>query len=403
MKLYGKTLPEIFSMLPWAYKAVVVMGSAFFLFAVPYSLHFFLTLGIVADKVEPIAFPGLAQNARGMLDPSVASDGTTAIMAHTTTSIVTINEKPHLAAEISLERATAPCRSWMAISGAGFPAKEDADVPGMFKGDPPLNRGIWRYETPSIVYDPDDRGKEWKLFAYRYFWNGDEKTARYYSLIVAKTANRPDSNWSDERWVFAPNAKWPPEPFAGLSEHRLSELSPDLADVVFYARPSVVYLPKQKTLFMSLSAFTTTSSLPDRIILLASVDHGANWSYRGVVMRASEVPKMGNYTNSSGGSLLLYQDQLYLAAVFGNTVADGLGTSLIPFDDVLNAKLKRDATTGLPVIVNHLPRNSMQPSKIGGGFAAYTDMCRTGMMISEYSDIRNSFQIFKTYKKPLDK
>jgi hypothetical protein len=403
MKIYGKSLTEIFSMLPWAYKAVVVMGTAFFLFAVPYSLHFFLTLGMVSDKVEPIAFPGLAQNTRGMLDPSVASDGKVAVMAHTTTSLININGAPQLSAEINLERATAPCRSWMTISGAGFAAKEDADVPGMFKGDPPLNRGVWRYETPAIVYDPDDPGREWKLFAYRYFWNGDEKTARYYSMIVSRTASRPDSNWSEEKWVFAPNTQWPPEPFASLAEHRLSEISPELADVVFYARPSVVYVAKQKTLFMTLSAFTTASSLPDRIIMLASIDHGANWSYRGVVMRASDVPKMGNYTNSTGGNLLMFNDQMYLALVLGNTVADGLGTTIIPFEDVLNAKLKRDEKTGAPVIVNHLPRNSMQPSKIGGGFAAYTDMCRTGMMISEYSDIRSSFQIFKTYKKPLDK
>lgn len=403
MKVYGKTLPEIFAMLPWAYKAVVVMGTAFFLFAVPYSLHFFLTLGMVADKVEPIAFPGLPQNTRGMLDPSVASDGKTAIMAHTTTSIMDINGTPQLSAEVSLERATAPCRSWMMISGAGFQAQPDSEVPSPVKGEPPLNPGVWRYETPAIVYDPDDPGREWKLYAYKYFWNGDEKVARIYSMIAVKTASRPDGNWDKEDWLFTANPNWPPEPFSGLAKHHLSTLSPELADVVFYARPSVVYVKQAKALFMSLSAFTSGSSLPDRIVLLASIDHGNTWSYRGVLMRATDVPKMGNYTNSTGGTLLLYNDQLYLSLVLGNNVADGLGTFLVPFEDPLHAKLKRDEKTGAPLVVNHLPRNSMQPSKIGGGFAAYTDMCRTGMMISEYSDIRSSFQIFKTYKKPLDK
>ncbi|HYD19279.1 MAG TPA: hypothetical protein VEF76_12455 [Patescibacteria group bacterium] len=401
MKIYGKTIPEIFQMLPWPYKAVVVLGTAFFLFAVPYSLHFFLTLGVVTEKVEPIAFPGLGGNVRGMLDPAVASDGKQAIMAHTTTTAVDFGSGPQFSAEVNLERASAPCRAWMTISGVGLRARDDDQVPDPIDPRKSLPRGIWRAETPAIVYDPDDPGRQWKLYGYRYFWNGDEQTARIYGAIVQATAPKPEGPWTDENWLFTARPDLPPEPYSGFPRYHLSTLSPELADVIFYARPSVVYF--RKTLFMTLSAFVMGSRTPDRVILLSSTDHGNSWAYRGTVLRGADAPKMGSYEHVTGASLLLYENKLYLAAVLGNKTADGLGTFLIPFANEITAQLARDEKTGAPVIANHFPRNSLQPSALGGGFAAYTDLCRTGMMIGEYSDIRQSFQIFKTYKKPLDK
>jgi hypothetical protein len=40
---------------------------------------------------------------------------------------------------------------------------------------------------------------------------------------------------------------------------------------------------------------------------------------------------------------------------------------------------------------------------MGGGFAAYTDSCPFGMLTGEQTSGASSFQIFKTYKKPVMK
>jgi hypothetical protein len=286
----------------------------------------------------------------------------------------------------------------------------------MGPGGEPLDPGIWRAETPGIVYVPDDKGHEWKLYAYKYYWTGSEQLARYYGFIVEKNAPGPYGPWTEERRLFSAGPvqfgqgtvrNQPPEPYGSMVDYKLNTFSPDLKDVYFYSRPSLQYVPKYKFLFMTLSAFKVPSSTnpqksPDRIVMLKSLDHGRSWSYAGTPLRVEDVPKMGSFTKIGGATLIQYEDRLYLAAVLGSKDADALGTFLIPIDNPVKGELRRDAKTGAPVVVKHHARNSIQPSKIGGGYATYNDACKTGMMISEYSDLRASFQIFKTYKKPLE-
>lgn len=401
MRIYGKTLPEIFQMLPWPYKIVVTLGTAFFLFAVPYSLNTFINLGIASDKVEPLEFPGLDRTVRGKLDPSLASDGkNNVLLAHTSISAVEIEGQTLYSTSINLERSKPPCRNWTTLP-SGYPAQQFETVgpDGVNPLEPP---GVWVAETPSVVYDPDDRGREWKLYVYEYFWNGNEEFARLYGFIGVKTASSPDGPWTDKEWLFAPTAQQPPPPYNALVRQHLNPLSAELADVYFYARPSVVSY--KKMLFMTLSAFSRTSKSPDRAVLLASTDHGKTWGYRGTILRASDLDKMGGYTRFGGGSLVVYQDRVYFAAVLGNDKVDALGTFMLPFENpngLIEAKLQRDAKTGAPAIANWVKRHSLQPSALGGGFAAYSGDCGTGMLVSEFSGITNSFQIFKTYKKPL--
>lgn len=409
MRIYGKTLTEIFRLLPLAYKSVVVLGTAFVIFAVPYSLNFFMNMGLQIERVEPLNFPGLGNAPGGVTDPAIASDGTDALLVHS--AIIKVpsetGKPPTTALEVTMQKTRGPgCRSWQHLPG-GFPIIQDHAV---FPDGSPIGAepGIWRVETPAVVYDPDDPVAKWKIYAYRYYWNGNENLARFYGVITEKHTAALDQVWSKEQYVFSAGPiifngekrQQPPEPYAsypGLIQ--LNTLSPELADVYFYSRPSVTYAGK--FLFMTLSAFTTARKTPDRVVMLYSIDHGKTWKYAGTPFRHDDLAKMGDFLHLGGATLLQYEGKIYLAGVFGDKTADGLGTFLMPFASPSKGLLVRDEKTGAPVVAYHHPRNSVQPSRVGGGFAAYTDACKIGMIMSEYSDIRESFQIFKTYKKPI--
>ena len=400
MQVHGKSLTEIFGLLPFAYKMVVIIGTCFFLFAMPYSLHFFFTASIIKQVVEPLKFPLLEQNI-GVLDPAIATDGEQVIMAHTMVGANVIDNQKRIAPQVVLERSTPGCRTWVTVSSAGFePRQEPTYYPDAVTQ---LDAGTWVAETPAIVYDPEDKGREWKIFAYRYYWTGNHDNtigiAKYYNYIAMRTASQPQGPWSPEEWLFSPNNQRPPVPYDQFVSHHLNDLNPALSDIYFYSRPSVVSL--KGALFMSLSAFKNQNDqLPDRIVLLASADHGKNWSYIGTPLSLADAKLVGDYNKLAGASLIVRDGQLILAAVFGDKTSEGEGTFLINFADPVKGLLERDGKTGAPVVFRHLERNSVALSPTGGGFAAYAPICKQGLFVSEFSEVTKSFQIFKTWKQP---
>lgn len=395
MIIYGKTLPEIFKLLPIPYKIVVIAGTAFFLFALPYSLHFFFTAGRTTTQVEPVQFTTLDANL-GVLDPAMADNGQDILMAHTVLKTVMFNNAKQWAPEVVLERSTKGCRAWSQVANAGFPARQE-EVMGP-DGLTPLDAGVWASETPALVYDPDDKGHEWKSFAYKYYWTGSEGIARLYSFIATRSSPDVQNGWSPEEWLFSASAANPPEPYSKLVRYHLNDFNPELRGLYFYSRPSVIYAGG--TLFMSLSAFTADRRTPNRVILLASTDHGKSWQYLGTPLRESDVATMGAYTTLGGATLLQKDGKILFSAVLGDAHTEGLGVFLMEFEDITKGLLKRDAKTGAPAIAKYYPRNSVSESHTGGGYAAYDALCPQGLFVSEFSEIRKSFQIFKSFKSP---
>ena len=397
MQIYGKTLPEIFKLLPFPYKVVVIAGTAFFLFALPYSLHFFFTAGKVVQRVEPVQFTTLDANL-GVLDPAIADDGQQVVMAHTVLKTAKVNNVKQWSPQVVLERTAPGCRNWMALNNGNYAANQE-EVLGP-DSITPLDPGVWATETPALVYDPDDPGHQWKSFAYKYYWTGSEGIARLYSFIAMRSSASAQDGWSAEEWLFSANVGSPPEPYSKLIRYHLNDFNPELRGIYFYSRPSVVYAGK--TLFMTLSAFTGDRHTPNRVILVASTDHGKTWQYLGTPLRESDVTAMGNNYTALGGATLIVKDgKVLFAAVLGNKDSEGLGTFLMEFDDITRGTLKRDAKTGAPAVMRHFPHNSQAESHTGGGFAAYSDLCPQGLFVSEFSELKRSFQIFKTYKQPV--
>ncbi len=394
MKIYERTLAEVFGLLPWPYKVVVVAGSAFVLFAVLYvaSLAFNQTEQDTTPAVVKVSGVG---DISGKLDPAVAVDnqGNAAMLFTALTSA-----DGRLQTDVRIASSSDSCKKWFGDSAVFQSKAEELIGPD---GVTPVTTGQWRVETPALVYDAGDKGREWKAYAYKYFWSGDARLARLYSLIVSSTAPAPDGPWTSEEWTFSARADMPPPPYADMVKSHLNTLDPSLANVYFYARPSV--LSVNDVMLMSLTAFVKGKDTADRVILLASVDHGRNWKYLGTPMTDKDLPQMGAYTSFAGGGLMMDKDTIYLWIVPSDKEINAAGTLLIPFDDVLKGTVQRNAQNGVVVSSRNIPRVSLAPTATGGGFAAYNDQCKTGIITSEFSGVTGQYELIDTRIRPNQK
>lgn len=391
MRIYGKTFSEIYADLPLPYKIIVVACISY---------NIFVAVHLISDWLEPeppktgepVIIASL-DTSSGVLDPSLVLDPAKK------SSVIALTKIEQSGTGIWLVNADGACKNWTAAPEPLFSVRGDE----LFapNGEDVLATGVWRYETPSLVYDADDKNQPWKVFAYKYFWSDTQNLslARRYSIIVSKTAPTSSGPWSAEKWLFSAAPDYPPVPYQDMIGTHLNTLSPELADVSFYARPSVLY--QNGVLLMTLSAFKK-SDTADRIVLLVSTDHGQSWGYVGTLLTEQDVPKMGPYTRLSGASLVRQDDEIYLAAVLGDDARKGLGTFILGFENPAKALLKKDPTSQAPAILKFHPRNSIQPTMAGGGYATYNDACEEGMFVAEVSGVKNSFQIFKTYHKPVE-
>lgn len=218
-------------------------------------------------------------------------------------------------------------------------------------------RGAWRYETPTLVHDPGDPGKQWKLFSIRYFVTPPFKGPdRLFSdgWIAYKYASNPTGPWSKEIRLFGP-------PSSG-AEVNLSTLDPKLRKFAFFSEPGSVVVGDE--IFMSFDAYPTKSGLGDwenhQIVLVSSADHGATWRFRGILTGYADCKRAG-YAAFTASSLVEVDGRHYLlVSPAGSMTKAGKGhdgTYIIAFEDIARAKLHRDADGHL-VILKHIRSNS---------------------------------------------
>ncbi len=373
----------------------MVVAALFFLYVLIYAATRLLTPE--KKEYEQLSLPP-AMLSRGVMDPSLAANNMDALLA--LSSFEPGNNGVNI--RTRLLRGKPPhCKYWD-IQEGGFETRAEKLLAA--DGKTVLGTGQWRVETPAVVYDPADVGREWKFFAYKYFWPdgaaGMNALTKSFSLIVYKHADKDFKKWSTEDWLFSSSPDVPPMPYTPLVREFLNTKSPDLKNIRFYARPSVVY--DRGALVMSLSAFENGQT-PASVIMLVSVDHGKNWSYIGTVLKQADAAKLGAYTHIAGASLLKQGDKVYLAVTPGHENISGDGAFIIPFESPARAQLQRDKS-GAPVVIQHIPLRSAEPSAAGGGFAAYTDGCpEKGIFISEFPAAASMPRIFQTRKTPVEK
>lgn len=397
MKIYGQTLGEVFGKMPILYKMVVVVGSCFVVFSMSFLIYNFYTKTVKMSAPYFMEMENLPKNLYNMMDPSIAFSPNDKVMAMAFTAQSDTNISTRLVLTNHL------CEKWE-FKEQGIEGKPDTLIAP--DGLSEFRKGSWRVETPSLVYDPDDKGKEWKLFAYKYFWSPNDplnaaiKIAKYYGVITYKySSNLYDGVWSEEKWLFSPTQGYPPKPYQTLVSFYLNSLSPDLTNITSYSRPSVVYL--NGTLFMGLSAFTN-NPYPDRMILLSSSDHGKTWKYLGSPTGKRDAQYIDDAKIFRGANLIKYEDKIYVAAVFGDENSDN-GTTILSFENINSAKINRNPENNSPLVENRFERFARKNDMSNGGFITYADACdRPGIIVSEQNAETGQFKLIRTFEKPLD-
>lgn len=413
MQINGKSLTEVFTEMPWPFKIVVIAGLFFILYACYHARIVYIQFMNTAKpkeiaEVKPRNFPAYDE---GLFDPSMASNGQEIALSYTT--LTSHQGEMERSTAIRLMSAASPCKNWQVVnetasSGrgliqeAGFiPTQDEMIGPD---GVTPLGKGTWRIETSSIVHDPGDKAAPWKLYAYKYIWLDKDaglsrsEIARLYGFIVYKHATALTGPWSPEEWLFSASPDAPPQPYSSMVQTRLNTLDPSLKDVYFYSRPSVAYA--DGVLFMTLSAFIRSRPTVDRVILLASLDHGKTWNYMGTPLRHDDVVKMDNHTSLGGGGLFKQGKKLYFWAVAGNEKLTAQGTLVMEFANIGKGLLKT-GDKGLPLVHKEIKLHSPAPGKVGGGYAAYSEACK-GIITSEFSALTNTWRLVPTEQKPFD-
>ena len=239
--------------------------------------------------------------------------------------------------------------------------------------------GIWRYEMPSLIHTPNDTGREWKIYAYRYFWNGDVSLARETGFIVTKSAPADLSVWSDEQWLFSANPYNPPAPLNKLVLLHLNVLHPSLQNIIAYADPAAFV--ERGRIYMTLSAYTAVGA-PARIVLISSPDNGNSWQYLGDFMTAVDVAAMDiGYNQMSNAQIVRHDNELYLFATLGDDVYTGRGVFAFEITDLNRAQLARD-NDGQISVSSEILLNTENLTNFGGGSATYHPDLKNGVLLS---------------------
>ncbi len=208
--------------------------------------------------------------------------------------------------------------------------------------------GMWRYEQPTIIHTPKDTGREWKAYAYKYFWDGKIANARKYGIIVYKSSSNPSEGWSNEVKLFGTNNEFPVKPYNDNVALKLNRLDKSLADIKYYSDPSALYAGG--VIFMTLTAYIEPYH-PDRTILIASTNLGRSWSYINTLVNKNDAPYFGkNMTSLSNSSLIKQNNKIYLATTYGNRQVKGQGFAIMPFANIIKGQIKRDKKNK-PIII----------------------------------------------------
>lgn len=315
----------------------------------------------------------------GVFDPSLEYDGTTGWLAY---SAVDVPEYVHT----HLARSADGGRSWEYVTeinrseaGTVVDGKETID-------------GIWRHEVPTLVHDPGDPGREWKLYWHRYFvrppYKAEDRLFEY-GWVAYKYASSPDGLWSEEVALFGAY----PYPSGGFEvEHYLNQLHPDLADFVAFTEPGSLY--KNGVLYLSFVGAHPGGEGMFKTFLIRSGDHGTTWEDVGTLTDGADATELG-YTMLTAPSLVEKNGRVFLlAAPWGPLFTDHDGTYVFEFEDITQAKLKRNG--GKLVVIKYLPPSLS--GWINAGESDYDAGNTYGGILMPQLDMAdpNSFAIYNT-------
>ncbi len=328
----------------------------------------------------------------GIFDPSLEynKDGTVGWMAY---SAVEEPGRVHT----HMAKTTDNGKIWTKIT------EVNTATPGTLKGSGIKSiKGIWRHEVPTLVHDPDDAGKEWKLFWHKYFvkapFRGKDRMF-LYGWIAYKYAPSPEGPWSDEIALFGAGT-FLPGPYS--VKHNLNSFHPDLKNMVAYSEPGSLY--KDGVIYLVLQGHAKNSF---RIFLISSGNHGKTWEYLGTLVNQKDAKDLG-YLRLVAPSLVKEKGRIFLfLSPFKPMPIDHDGTYIFEFKDISKSELKRDKN-GRLIVHKYLPP-SIKGDNINAGESDYDEHNTYGRIMMPQIDINKAikkknlkaldFRIYNTYER----
>lgn len=261
--------------------------------------------------------------------------------------------------------------------------------------------GSWWNEVSTLVHDPDDPGREWKLFWHKYFAThipeaGAGNRVFQYSWIAYKYTSDPAGEWSEEIPLFGAGS-FPLEPYK--TKFNLNELHSDLKDFITYTEPGSIY--KDGVLYLSLQGHKFVDEVNiAKIILLASQDHGQTWSYVSTLLENDDAKKF-DATIFTGSSLVEENSRVFLLATpedpgWNVLEASDKGVVIFEFENISQGRLKKDKDDELVVI------KYLKPLLTTGGKSDYDEHNTYGGIVMpqlNFAAYPEVFQIFNTKEK----
>jgi len=298
--------------------------------ATPLEIH-----GGPYEKLEIQGTPNLEDIYNGIYDPSIEynEDGSVGYLAYTVVYGKRTFDDIHIA------KTTDNGKTWNYIQTA-----YKAEPTTITESNGTVLNGSWSYEVASLVHDPTDSGKEWKLFAHKQFQLSEnqplltQNTPPKYFSITIKTASDPSEEWSEETVLFgAGNSPVAP---ATPKKYNLNEFSLELQQIAAYSEPGG--FEKDGILYLTLSGLSQEG--PVKVFLLSSKDHAESWEYVGVLVDKEDARALG-VGSLDGSALFEVNGKIYLSTVVLKHPEDlsvnFFGTYIFEVEDLATAKVLR--------------------------------------------------------------
>jgi hypothetical protein len=337
------------------------------------------------------------QNRGGIYDPSIkySPDGKTGWLAYSSINGDFKPVGPYV--HTHLARSDDHGKTWHFVKEICRSVDGSLQRPGQ----DPLP-GVWRYEVPSLCCDPTDRGREWKLFVHKYFWNAQKDRMPDYGWIALRTASDPAGPWSEEVPLLGAGpvvlfgllgaGQFPREPYH-QTKVDLNPLSPNLADGVAYSEPGT--LVQDGTIYLSLTLLKPSG--PERIVLLASKDHAQTWRFVRVLVDRKDAQALG-YSVLDGSSLAADRGRVFLLASPGTRSDSHDGTVALEFESLCEGRLKRNRD-GSPLVAAYFaPQPSLQSGSAGAGQSDYDEHNTEGGLLMPQLNIQAYPEVFQIYQ-----
>ncbi|OGS22406.1 MAG: hypothetical protein A2252_02350 [Elusimicrobia bacterium RIFOXYA2_FULL_39_19] len=329
-------------------------------------------------------------SVNGIFDPSIEYDqsGTIGWMSYSPVQWPAFVHT-HLA------KTTDYGQTWVFVSSV------NPSVAGTVVSGTITTNGVWRNEVSTLVHDPDDPGKEWKLYWHKYFTKspyGSEDRDFARGWIAYKYASDPAGPWSSEIPLFGAYP-FPPQNEGYSVQSYLNQFHVDLSSFICFTEPGSIYI--NGVIYLSFNGFSVVTN-ETVIFLIASNNHGATWNYVGTLTDHNDAVTLG-YNRLVASSLVEEQGRIFLlAAPYDDFPVDHDGIYIFEFEDISQAELKR--TPGSDLIVYKFLAESL-PDWNSAGESDYDEHNSNGGILMPQTSTTTAelFQIFNTHEKIINK